>query len=153
MINFVLIHLRCTSSAFNLRYLHVILSRSCVSEAESYSCSVGSRCTHWYVNYGNKNHKHLNCNPSFVIHETLYLFIYTFGTHRKWLILLCCPVFCPQIVGTLAFASEGPVITNVSLAHLPPPAAVSDQVPPSSYSALLLGPTMVKSSKSILYIL
>ena len=76
MINFVLIHLRCTSSAFNLRYLHVILSRSCVSEAESYSCSVGSRCTHWYVNYGNKNHKHWNCNPSFVIYIYLH-FQYT----------------------------------------------------------------------------
>ena len=73
MINFVLIHLRCTSSAFNLRYLHVILSSSCVSEAEGYSCSVGSRCTHWYVNYGDKNHKHLNCNPSFVI---CYIYIH-----------------------------------------------------------------------------
>ena len=67
MINFVLIHLRCTSSTFNLSDLHVILSSSCVSKAERYGCSVGSRCSHWYVNYGNKNHKYLNCNPSFVI--------------------------------------------------------------------------------------
>ena len=76
MINFVWIHLRCTSSAFNLRDLHVILSSSCVSKAERYGCSVGSRCSHWYVNYGNENHKYLNYNPSFVIHETLYIYMH-----------------------------------------------------------------------------